>query len=85
MKVNLDRFIAGESGKPGINKPFPGPPGPKGDQGAVGKTGSQGPQGPKGKQGQDGTGQSGVKYVRWGRTICPRGAQLVYKGKGVSA
>ena len=65
----------------GTNKPFPGPPGPKGDQGAVGKTGAQGPQGAKGERGQDGAGNSGVKYVRWGRTTCPSGAQIVYKGK----
>ena len=57
-----------------------GPPGPKGDQGAVGKTGAQGPQGAKGEKGQDGAGTSGVKYVRWGRTTCPKGAQIVYKG-----
>ena len=25
-------------------------------------------------------GISGVKYVRWGRTTCPSGAQVVYKG-----
>ena len=75
----VDRFIAGEPGKPGTNKPFPGPPGPKGDQGAVGKTGAKGPQGAKG-----GKGQSGVKYVRWGRTTCPSGAQIVYKGNRVS-
>jgi len=76
-----DHFITGEPGKPGTNKPFPGPPGPKGDQGAIGKTGTQGPQGAKGQKGQDGAGQSGVKYVRWGRTTCPSGAQIVYKGK----
>ena len=23
-----------------------------------------------------------MKYVRWGRTTCPSGAQIVYKGKG---
>ena len=74
-------FFTGEAGKPGTNKPFPGPPGPKGDQGAVGKTGAQGPQGAKGEKGQDGAGTSGVKYVRWGRTACPSGAQVVYKGK----
>ena len=74
-------FFIGEQGKPGTNKPFPGPPGPKGDQGPVGKTGTKGPQGTKGQRGQDGSGSSGVKYVRWGRTTCPSGAQIVYKGK----
>ena len=74
-------YSAGEQGKPGTNKPFLGPPGPKGDQGGVGRTGAQGPQGAKGEKGQDGAGTSGVKYVRWGRTTCPSGAQIVYKGK----
>ena len=74
-------FFTGDAGKPGINKPFPGPPGPKGDQGVVGKTGAQGPQGEKGEKGQDGAGNSGAQYVRWGRTTCPTGAQIVYKGK----
>ena len=23
-----------------------------------------------------------MKYVRWGRTTCPSGAEIVYKGKG---
>ncbi|KAL9974709.1 hypothetical protein ACROYT_G011782 [Oculina patagonica] len=70
----------GEAGKPGTNKPAPGPPGPKGDTGPTGSPGLKGPQGPKGDKGQDGTGTSGVKYVRWGRTTCPNGAQMVYKG-----
>ena len=74
-------FFTGDAGKPGINKPFPGPPGSKGDQGAVGKTGAQGTQGLKGEKGQDGSGTSGVKYIRWGRTACPSSAQVVYKGK----
>ena len=36
---------------------------------------------PKEKKGQDGAATTGVKYVRWGRTTCPSGAQIVYKGK----
>ena len=51
-----------------------------GEQGKQGKTGAQGPRGAKGEKGQDGAGTSGVKYVRWGRTTCPSGAQIVYKG-----
>ena len=73
--------ILGEAGKPGTNKPFPGPPGPKGDKGAVGRTGDKGPQGLKGEKGQEGAGKSGVKYVRWGKTTCANGAQIVYKGE----
>ena len=45
------------------------PLGPKGDKGA---------QGLKGDKGQ--AASSGVKYVRWGKTTCPNGAQIVYKG-----
>ena len=70
--------ILGDAGKPGTNKPAPGPPGPKGP---TGSPGLQGPSGLKGEKGQDGTGSSGVKYVRWGRTTCPSGTQIVYKGK----
>ena len=51
----------------------------KGDQGAVGRPGEKGSQGDKGEKGQA-VGISGVKYVRWGRTTCPSGAQVVYKG-----
>ena len=83
VEYSVGSFFVGDQGKPGTNKPFPGPPGPKGDQGAVGKTGVQGPQGAKGEKGQDGAGTSGVKYVRWGRTTCPSGAHIVYKGKGM--
>ena len=45
----------------------------KGDQGAVGRTGEKGQ-----------TGKSGVKYVRWGRTTCPSGADVVYKGTRIT-
>ena len=83
VEYSVGSFFEGDQGKPGTNKPFPGPPGRKGDQGAVGKTGVQGPEGAKGEKGQDGAGTSGVKYVRWGRTTCPSGAHIVYKGKGM--
>ena len=59
--------ITGEPGQAGKGISAPGPPGPKGNQGD------------KGEKGQDG--KSGVKYVRWGRTTCPSGAEIVYKGK----
>ena len=52
---------------------------PEGDQGAVGRTGEKGSQGEKGQ-----SEKSGVKYVRWGRTTCPRGADIVYKGTRVT-
>ena len=68
-------FIAGEVGKPGSSVSVPGTPGQKGDRGAVGRTGAQGAKGERGQ-----TGKSGVKYVRWGRTTCPSGAEIVYKG-----
>jgi len=41
--------------------------------------GAEGDQGDKGEKGSDG--KSGVKYVRWGRTTCPSGAEIVYKGR----
>ena len=41
--------------------------------------GAKGSQGDKGEKGADG--KSGVKYVRWGRTTCPSGAEVVYKGR----
>ena len=40
--------------------------------------GAKGNQGDKGEKGLDG--KSGVKYVRWGKTTCPSGAEIVYKG-----
>ena len=27
----------------------------------------------------------GVAYVRWGRTVCPSGAQVVYKGRAAGS
>lgn len=62
-------FIAGESGKPSSSASVSGPPGQKEDRGDVGA------QGEKRE-----TGKSGVNYVRWGRTTCPNGAEIVYKG-----
>ena len=76
--VTKNSSFIGLPGKPGTSKPAPGPPGPKGP---AGSPGLEGPRGPKGDKGQDGGGGSGVKYVRWGRTTCPSGAQLVYEGK----
>ena len=72
--------LKGDAGKPGVNRPFPGPPGPKGERGSAGSPGLKGPQGTKGEKGKEGAGKSGVKYVRWGRTTCPAGADVVYKG-----
>ncbi|XP_067031052.1 collagen alpha-1(XXVII) chain-like [Acropora muricata] len=69
----------GPPGPPGIRGPK-GEAGKLGDQGPVGKTGAQGPQGAKGEMGQDGNGTNGVNYVRWGRTSCPNGTQIVYQG-----
>ena len=80
-RLNPLSDILGEAGKPGTNKSAPGPPGTKADKDPAGSPGSEGPRGPKGDKGQDGAGGSGVKYVRWGRTTCPSGAQMVYEGK----
>lgn len=56
---------------------MPGQPGTRGQKGEVGRPGTGGLQGPKGDKGRD---AGGVKYVRWGRTTCPSGADIVYKG-----
>jgi len=40
----------------------------------------EGRAGPEGDEGQDRARGSGVKYVRWGKTTCPSGAQMVYEG-----
>ena len=77
-RLNFPLYIVGETGKPGTNKPAPGPPGPRGP---TGSPGLKGPRGPKGEKGRNGAGGSGTKYVRWGRTTCPSGADMVYKGK----
>ncbi|XP_078364890.1 uncharacterized protein LOC144649289 isoform X2 [Oculina patagonica] len=50
-----------------------------GMRGPPGRPGQTGPEGAKGEKGQDG--KSGVQYVRWGRTTCPSGAEIVYKGR----
>ena len=45
----------------------------------TGESGKPGTPEAKGEKGQDG--KSGVMYVRWGRTSCPSGADIVYKGR----
>ena len=35
--------------------------------------------------GNNGDVRVGTNYVRWGRTVCPQTAQLIYKGKLLSA
>ena len=45
----------------------------------TGESGKPGTPGTKGEKGQDG--KSGVMYVRWGRTTCLSGADIVYKGR----
>ena len=47
-------------------------PGPQGDVG---------PQGPPGPAGPPGNTSGGAVYVRWGRTTCPTGRELVYSGR----
>ncbi|XP_031562347.1 short-chain collagen C4-like [Actinia tenebrosa] len=64
----------GLPGKPGQDgrDGSPGPRGPRGLKGARGNHGVRGPPGPK---------SGGVQYVRWGRTTCPSGASLLYRGR----
>ena len=47
-------------------------PGPQGDVG---------PQGPPGPAGPPGNTSGGAVYVRWGRTTCPTGRELMYSGR----
>ncbi|KXJ27392.1 Short-chain collagen C4 [Exaiptasia diaphana] len=60
----------GRDGRDGKNG-LPGPKGPQGPQGPSGQNGARGPQGLSG---------GGIEYIRWGKTSCPSGADLVYKG-----
>ena len=40
-----------------------------------------GPQGDVGPQGPPGNTSGGAVYVRWGRTTCPTGRELMYSGR----
>ncbi len=57
-----------------------------GPQGLRGLPGIQGPQGPPGPRGADATTPviSGAVYIRWGRSVCPTSADVVYSGKYIS-
>jgi len=70
-------YLLGRDGK-NNGQGMMGPPGKPGTPGQIGPKGPKGDQGSKGDKGQDG--KSGVKYIRWGRTTCPNGAEIVYKG-----
>ncbi|KXJ07697.1 Short-chain collagen C4 [Exaiptasia diaphana] len=65
------KILAGRDGRDGQH----------GAQGPRGSPGSQGPRGVQGPMGHPGPKSGGVKYIRWGRTSCPSGANLVYKGR----
>ena len=78
----------GESGLPGVlglSGPSgePGPPGPEGLGGQVGPPGRPGPMGLKGDPGIPGAVVGGVTYTRWGKSFCPKGAEItrVYSGR----
>ena len=70
----------GSSGSPGTI----GPEGPPGTQGSSGPPGGAGPRGPAGAPGMPGQlpdiGTGSSVYIRWGRTVCPGTADLVYAG-----
>ena len=67
--------IAGRDGRDGRD----GQQGLKGDKGEQGMKGEQGPIGLEGPM------SGGVVYIRWGQTICPSGATLVYSGKAAGS
>ena len=74
---------AGRDGRDGLTGPpgVPGTPGAAGASGRDGEDGESGPVGPTGPPGPPGTMGGGVSYVRWGRTVCPTGAERVYYGR----
>ena len=69
----------GRDGRDGPTGP-PGPPGRDGRDGIPGPVGPPGAAGQKGLTGPHGDPGGGASYVRWGRTTCPEGADLVYEG-----
>ena len=58
-----------------------GPTGPTGGNGTQGARGVAGPRGMKGDKGADGAVAGGCTYVRWGKSTCRSGAQLLYAGR----
>ena len=83
----------GTPGPPGVDG-TPGPPGADGTTGPPGADGTPGPPGvgAKGQKGARGivgpkgdTASSGAVYVRWGKTTCPSGADVVYSGRAAGA
>ena len=81
--------LQGERGAPGNQGPIgisgpQGPVGEKGERGGRGEKGVRGDPGLRGHQGEQGVRGlpvGGAVYVRWGRTICPNGTELVYSGR----
>ena len=67
----------GEDGNPGRDG-RDGQSGPTGPMGPKGDPGQTGPPGVKGESGLQGSG--GSTYVRWGRTDCANGGQVLYSG-----
>ena len=73
--------LPGRDGRDGRD----GVPGPRGVAGRDGKTGPQGMKGDTGPQGPPGPRSGGVTYVRWGRTTCPEGTEVVYTGRAAGS
>lgn len=75
----------GSQGQKGDNGDI-GPLGPVGLIGPPGLKGMMGPQGPQGNAGPQGSPgpSAGSSYVRWGRTSCPEGRELVYRGRAAT-
>lgn len=75
LEKKLEALLKPKYGDSWFSSYFLGRDGRNNGQGIVG------PPGPPGPPGKDAFhGKSGIKYVRWGRTTCPGGAQIVYKG-----
>ncbi|XP_071960638.1 uncharacterized protein [Antedon mediterranea] len=86
--------LRGKDGRDGRDG-LPGPTGPIGEAGRNGHDGTPGLPGPQGMQGLPGLkgdrgqpgylygancGSIGNTYIRWGKRICPKSAELVYQG-----
>ncbi|KXJ23632.1 Short-chain collagen C4 [Exaiptasia diaphana] len=70
----------GKNGLPG-SRGRDGRDGQHGTPGSRGSPGKRGPRGAQGLRGHPGPKSGGVQYIRWGKTSCPSGANLVYKGR----
>lgn len=92
-----DKGFPGPRGRPGEDgdigtkgeRGVPGIFGPKGDRGVIGARGRRGHRGHPGPKGEKGDSAANLSastvYIRFGSSVCPRTAQLVYGGYAAGA